>query len=83
MTYSEQHYGEGDPDCPICGGIGYVRREVPESHPDFGKAFRCSCRADELTEAKQAYLRKLGGLEHLGNKTFDDLHSGRHRPDRY
>jgi DNA replication protein DnaC len=71
MTYSEQHYGEGDPDCPICGGVGYVSREVPESHPDFGKAFRCSCRAAELTEAKQAYLRKLGGLEHLAHKTFE------------
>lgn len=73
MTYSEQHYGEGDPDCPICGGVGYVRREVPESHPDFGKAFRCSCRADELSQAKQAYLRKLGGLEHLATKTFESF----------
>jgi DNA replication protein DnaC len=30
------------PGCPVCGGIGYVRRDVPDIHdPAFGKMERC------------------------------------------
>lgn len=29
------------PDCPICGGIGYVRDNVPIDAPNFGKLRRC------------------------------------------
>lgn len=29
------------PDCQVCGGIGYVRNDVPINHPDFGKLFLC------------------------------------------
>lgn len=29
------------PDCPICGGIGYVRNDVPVHDPNFGKVHRC------------------------------------------
>lgn len=44
MAYSTQHYGKGDPNCPICQGIGYFRWNVPETDPRFGKAFDCECR---------------------------------------
>ena len=29
------------PNCEICGGIGYVRNDVPVWHPHFGKTFPC------------------------------------------
>ncbi len=29
------------PDCPICGGIGYVRLDLPVHDPNFGKIQRC------------------------------------------
>ena len=29
--------------CPTCGGQGWVRRDVPVGHPDFGRAFPCLC----------------------------------------
>lgn len=29
------------PDCPECGGVGYIRYEVPVGHPKFGKIERC------------------------------------------
>lgn len=33
-----------DPNCPICEGFGWVRRDVDDIHdPDFGKAFPCQC----------------------------------------
>lgn len=73
MSYSDQHYGEGDPNCPICSGLGYIRYEVPENHPNFGKIFPCECRQANVQAGRLAYLRKLGGLEHLANKTFDNF----------
>ena len=27
----------GKKDCPICGGVGYVRRERPIADPQFGQ----------------------------------------------
>jgi DNA replication protein DnaC len=37
----------GDPNCPVCKGIGYIRKDVPVGHPDFGEAFPCpQCRAN-------------------------------------
>lgn len=29
------------PDCPTCGGVGYVRYDVPVGHPKFGKVEMC------------------------------------------
>lgn len=71
MSYSERHYGAGDPDCPICHGIGYVRYDVPEEHPNFGKAFPCECRRARVEAERTEYLRRIGGLQHLADKTFE------------
>jgi DNA replication protein DnaC len=73
MSYSDQHYGEGDPTCEICSGLGYVRYDVPDNHPHFGKIFRCDCRQAQADTARIAHLRKVGGLEHLANKTFENF----------
>ncbi len=70
MSYSDRHYGAGDPNCPICGGIGYIRYDVPEDHPSFGKVYDCTCRRSRIEAERQAYLRRLGGLEHLSEKTL-------------
>ena len=29
------------PVCPRCKGAGYVRRDVPVGHADFGRSLRC------------------------------------------
>ncbi len=71
--YSDKNYGAGQPDCPICGGTGYVYRNVPDDHPQFGKLFDCACRTGEVEAKRQEYLRKLGGLHHLAEKTFDSF----------
>jgi DNA replication protein DnaC len=85
MTYSERNYGAGDPDCPICHGVGYIRYDVPDDHPDFGKVYDCECRQVEVEAERAAYLRRLGGLEHLENKTFETFNpegAGRTLPDK-
>jgi len=33
--------------CPVCLGMGFVRRDVPHGHPLFGKALKCACRDAE------------------------------------
>jgi DNA replication protein DnaC len=70
MTYSERNYGAGNPQCPICHGLGYIRYDVAEDHPDFGTIYDCECRQAQVEAERIAYLRRLGGLQHLAEKTF-------------
>ena len=50
--------------CTICGGVGFVRRDVPIEHPDFGRAIPCQCN----TQGTLAALKQWSGL---GNSTLD------------
>ena len=61
----------GDPDCPHCGGLGFVVPDVDPSHPNFGRAVPCSCRADEIEAARQQRLMKMSQLGALTACTFD------------
>ncbi len=60
----------GMPGCPVCGGMGYVRRDVPLDHPDFGRLFPCGCRAEELRARRVQALRGMSHLDHLERFTF-------------
>jgi DNA replication protein DnaC len=67
--------------CPLCAGAGFVTRDVPIGHADFGKAFPCQCRAGELAEREHAKLERLSNLGPLRRLTFENLNpEGRH-PD--
>ena len=67
------------PACSICEGKGFVRRNVPISHPDFGKAFPCQCRASEIAQRERERLERLSNLGPLRRLTFDNLNPhGRH-----
>jgi DNA replication protein DnaC len=68
----------GKPDCPICGGIGYLRRDLPIEHPDFGKMVPCSCRAEEITQSAKARLFRMSSLEALNNLRFDNFEKRGH-----
>ena len=63
----------GDPNCPICGGIGYLRRDVPIDHPDFGKIVPCSCRSEEVSQSARARLFKMSSLDALKALKFDNF----------
>jgi DNA replication protein DnaC len=56
--------------CPICGGVGFLRREVPFDHPDFGRAVPCECKLRETQQATVDSLRATSGLVHLAQMTF-------------
>lgn len=63
--------GLGKSDCPHCGGLGYVVPDVPATHPSFGRAVVCACRAAEEEMARQATLLRLSQIGMLQECTFD------------
>jgi DNA replication protein DnaC len=63
----------GDPECPICGGIGYVRLDVPVSHPDFGRLQVCTCRQSQVSRQIRQRLFALSNLDELSHLTFENF----------
>lgn len=65
--------GSGDPNCPICGGLGFIRYDRPVGHPEFGRAFPCECRRRDLTEQVRERLHAMSSLEGLDHLTFESF----------
>ena len=63
----------GDPNCEICGGVGYLRRDLPIGHPDFGKISICKCRQADVQQKIRNRLFKLSNLDELKHLTFDNF----------
>ena len=61
------------PVCSVCGGLGFVYKDVPAEHPDYGRAFPCQCRLQELEANRQALLERYSNLGPLTRLTFDNL----------
>jgi DNA replication protein DnaC len=64
-------YMLGYPNCPFCGGSGYLRRELPREHPDFGKLEICSCRQGRVSVQVRQRLHSLSHLDDLTGLTFE------------
>ena len=62
--------GVGDPDCPFCHGLGYLREEVPPGHPNFGRLQPCVCQLDHMSAQQAEQLRRDSNTETLAGKTF-------------
>ncbi|MEJ2555889.1 MAG: ATP-binding protein, partial [Anaerolineae bacterium] len=62
--------------CPICGGVGYLREDVPVGHPRFGKLAPCQCLQTELEAQHLSDLRRVSNLDAMARYTFDSF-----RPD--
>ncbi len=63
----------GDPNCPHCGGAGYIRWDVPLGHEKFGKLESCVCRAKDVAAAARARLFALSNLDRLSHLTFENF----------
>ena len=66
--------GLGDPNCPICHGIGFYVKDVPVGHPDFGKAIPCQCALPKLQAQRKRQMNALGSMEMLERMTFDTFY---------
>jgi len=63
----------GDPNCPYCGGLGYLRVDLPVGHPDFGKLQVCSCRHGQVSSQVRERLFALSHLDELSHLTFENF----------
>ena len=65
-----------DEVCPMCGGLGFVREDVPFGHPHFGQLFPCRCKEAEFERLRLERLRALSNLDchaRLAGMTFDSF----------
>jgi len=65
--------GWGKPDCPHCGGLGYVGWDVPLGHEKFGRMEVCVCRSDEIVDNARDRLYALSNLDRLSHLTFENF----------
>ena len=63
----------GDPDCPICGGVGYIREDLPVGHPEFGRLKVCSCRHAQVLRQVHTRLFVMSNLDELRHLTFESF----------
>lgn len=57
--------------CPICGGVGFVRRNLPITDPDFGKLQICECRKEAAAQSVQERHYRSSNLEAFRGMTFE------------
>jgi DNA replication protein DnaC len=61
----------GDPACPHCGGLGYLRRPAEPGAPDFGRLEICVCRKPDVTRQVRERLFAFSHLDELKGLTFE------------
>ena len=65
----------GDPDCPHCHGVGYLRRDTEPGSPDFGRLDICVCRKSQVAQTVRDRLFSLSHLDELKELTFESFQS--------
>jgi DNA replication protein DnaC len=67
--------------CPECGGAGFVRRDLPLDHPEFGRAVPCRCVVDEPDDRRLERLQRYSSLGPLTRLTFANLNERGRSPN--
>lgn len=75
--YTEREAGERKQNsctpsriCPVCGGAGRLRIEVPYGDPSFGKSVLCSCVEERQRSLRQQQRRQAANLDAFRDSTF-------------
>ncbi len=63
----------GDPNCPYCGGVGYLRQDVPVDDPRFGRLESCVCRTADVAAGARQRLFQMSRLDRLSHLTFENF----------
>ncbi|MBN1147498.1 MAG: ATP-binding protein [Anaerolineales bacterium] len=71
--FAPTHSLPGDPQCPYCHGLGYLRQDLPLGHPEFGRLQICSCRQAQINQRVRQRLFKLSQLDELSHHTFENF----------
>ena len=56
--------------CPICGGLGLVKRDLPISDPNFGRFEVCECQKENHQRANVQRLYTISNLDAYRDMTF-------------
>lgn len=70
----ENRFGLGDPDCPICHGIGFIQKRTIENDPESGKMVPCQCRVrmfESDRKLNNMSSSNIQGYERMTFKTFN------------
>ncbi len=67
--------GEGRPDCPVCGGLGYTRLDVSTADPKFGRVVPCECLELKNRERQSSRLYRVSHMDGLQQFTFANFRS--------
>jgi len=59
--------------CQTCGGFGFLRRDLPLDHPEFGRAVPCDCQQAESHVDRAERLQRYSNLGPLTRLTFENL----------
>jgi DNA replication protein DnaC len=74
--HHQKHEDAGrKPECPHCGGTGFVVPDVPPADPRFGRAVACVCRAAEQESRRFAQMVEMSQLGPLQNCTFESFYA--------
>jgi DNA replication protein DnaC len=55
--------------------LGYLRQDLPITHPDFGKLQICSCRSGQVSQLIHQKLFAISNLDNLQHLTFENFQS--------
>lgn len=62
--------------CPLCGGAGWLRQDLPVGHPQFGVPVLCRCQQEKAQQERLSRLFELSRLgEQLRDMTFDTFYT--------
>ena len=56
--------------CPICGGLGLVKRDLPISDPNFGRFEVCECQKENQQRSTVQRLYTISNLDAYRDMTF-------------
>jgi DNA replication protein DnaC len=61
--------------CPLCGGVGFIRRDLLVTDPNFGKLDVCSCQQQDILQARTEQLYRVSNLDAFRNLTFETFNA--------
>ncbi|MCD6356226.1 MAG: ATP-binding protein, partial [Anaerolineaceae bacterium] len=61
--------------CPICKGLGYVRRERSIDDPKFGTLELCECQKSKKNKENNQRLYQISNLDAYKEMTFDTFNT--------
>ena len=64
--------------CSICGGLRYVRRDLPLDDPNFGLLEICECQKETVQKDTLERLYRTSNLDAFKDLNFDTFRTGGH-----